>query len=168
MTSLSLFTFMHWRRECQPTPVFLTGEFHGQRCLAGYSPWGCKKLDMAEQLTLLKRLIRQMKSRKYRILQKISLTLSLLNDGTNSNYFVLEKLHFMLSPTLCCYHYCFCLSSFQAHDGNAMSYHVCCSVWPCQRRQWHPTPVLLPGKSHGWRSLVGCSPWGHQESDTTK
>ena len=28
------------------------------------------------------------------------------------------------------------------------------------RRQWHPTPVLLPGKSHGWRSLVGCSPWG--------
>ena len=29
------------------------------------------------------------------------------------------------------------------------------------RRQWHPTPVLLPGKSHGWRSLLGCSPWGH-------
>ena len=29
------------------------------------------------------------------------------------------------------------------------------------RRQWYPTPVLLPGKSHGWRSLVGCSPWGH-------
>ena len=28
------------------------------------------------------------------------------------------------------------------------------------RRQWHPTPVLLPGKYHGWRSLVGCSPWG--------
>ena len=29
---------------------------------------------------------------------------------------------------------------------------------------WHPTPVLLPGKSHGWRSLVGCSPWDHEES----
>ena len=28
------------------------------------------------------------------------------------------------------------------------------------RRQWHPTPVLLPGKSHGWRSLEGCSSWG--------
>ena len=28
------------------------------------------------------------------------------------------------------------------------------------RKQWHPTPVLLPGKSHGRRSLVGCSPWG--------
>ena len=37
-----------------------------------------------------------------------------------------------------------------------------------QRRQWHPTPVLLPGKSHGWRSLVGCSPWGRTESDMTE
>ena len=37
-----------------------------------------------------------------------------------------------------------------------------------RRRQWHPTPVLLPGKSHGWRSLVGCSPWGRWESDTTE
>ena len=36
------------------------------------------------------------------------------------------------------------------------------------RRQWHPTPVLLPGKSHEWRSLVRCSPWGHQVSDTTE
>ena len=36
------------------------------------------------------------------------------------------------------------------------------------RRQWHPTPVLLPGKSHGWRSLVGGSPWGCKESDTTE
>ena len=37
-----------------------------------------------------------------------------------------------------------------------------------RRRQWHPTPVLLPGKSHGQRSLVGCSPWGHEESDMTE
>ena len=37
-----------------------------------------------------------------------------------------------------------------------------------RRRQWHPTPVLLPGKSHGRRSLVGCSPWGCEESDTTE
>ena len=35
-------------------------------------------------------------------------------------------------------------------------------------RQWHPTPVLLPGKSRGRRSLVGCSPWGREESDTTE
>ena len=37
-----------------------------------------------------------------------------------------------------------------------------------RRRQWHPTPVLLPGKSHGWRSLVGCSPWGCWELDMTE
>ena len=40
------------RRERPPTPVFLPGEFHGQRSLAGYSPWGHKELDMTEQLTL--------------------------------------------------------------------------------------------------------------------
>ena len=33
------------------------------------------------------------------------------------------------------------------------------------RRKWQPTPVFLPGKSHGWRSLEGYSPWGHKESD---
>ena len=41
-------------------------------------------------------------------------------------------------------------------------------LWYLWRRQWHPTPVLLPGKSHGWRSLVGCSPWGREESDMTE
>ena len=35
-------------------------------------------------------------------------------------------------------------------------------------RHWHPSPVLLPKKSHGQRSLVGYSPWGHKESDTTE
>ena len=37
-----------------------------------------------------------------------------------------------------------------------------------QRWQWHPTPALLPGKSHGQRSLVGCSPWGREELETTE
>ena len=45
-------------------------------------------------------------------------------------------------------------------------------MWALQnnqwRRQWHPTPVLLPGKSHGQRSLVGYSPWGCEESDMTE
>ena len=49
--------------------------------------------------------------------------------------------------------------------GNFTNYKVLTSSW---RRQWQPTPVLLPGKSHGQRSLVGCSPWGHEESDMTK
>ena len=36
------------------------------------------------------------------------------------------------------------------------------------RRKWQPTAVFLPGKSHGQRRLVGCSPWDHKESDTTE
>ena len=48
------------------------------------------------------------------------------------------------------------------HDHNNSN---CSFLW---RRQWHPTPVLLPGTSHGQRSLVGCSPWGREESDTTE
>ena len=37
-----------WRRAWQPTPVFSPGEFHGQRSLVGYSPWGCKESDTTE------------------------------------------------------------------------------------------------------------------------
>ena len=40
-----------WRKKWLPTPVFLPREFQGQRNLVGYSPWGCKKSDMTEQLT---------------------------------------------------------------------------------------------------------------------
>ena len=52
----------------------------------------------------------------------------------------------------------------------------CSAAWEQMERrqevgihqQLAPTPVLLPGKFHGWRSLVGCSPWGREESDTTE
>jgi len=46
----------------------------------------------------------------------------------------------------------FNISPSNEHSEGSMGVH--------QRRQWHPTPVLLPRKSHGWRSLVGYSPWG--------
>ena len=45
--------------------------------------------------------------------------------------------------------------------------YLCFSI-VLQRRQWHPTPVLLPGESQGWGSLVGCHLWGHTELDTTE
>ena len=51
MWVLSLDQEDSWRRAWQPTPVFLPGEPHGQRSLAGYSPWGCKELDTPEQLS---------------------------------------------------------------------------------------------------------------------
>ena len=43
--------------EMAPTPVFLPGKFHGQRSLAGYSPQGCKELDMTEQLSSAQHII---------------------------------------------------------------------------------------------------------------
>ena len=53
-------------------------------------------------------------------------------------------------------------------SSQVSSLHLLSSRTQIQRRQWQPTPVLWPGKSHGWRSLVGCSPWGCEESDTTE
>ena len=50
--------------------------------------------------------------------------------------------------------------TFIEHDG--------CPFKKRLGHRWHPTPVLLPGKSHGQRSLVGYSPWGCTESDTTE
>ena len=47
--SLSFFTFMHWRRKWQPTPVFLPGESHGRKSLVGYSPWGREESDTTER-----------------------------------------------------------------------------------------------------------------------
>ena len=62
------------------------------------------------------------------------------------------------------------MSSWALEWGNnwASNLEVAPTSWGLLRRQWHPTPVLLPGKSHGRRSLVGCSPWGLEESDTTE
>ena len=47
-TSLSLFTFMHWRRKWQSTPVFLPGESQGWGSLVGCCLWGCTELDMTD------------------------------------------------------------------------------------------------------------------------
>ena len=49
-TSLSLFTFMHWRRKWPAAPVFLPGESQGWRSLLGYSPWGHKESETTERL----------------------------------------------------------------------------------------------------------------------
>ena len=53
----------------------------------------------------------------------------------------------------------------KVHLVKAMVFPVVMYGW---KRQWHPTPVFLPGKSHGWRSLAGYSPWAHKELDITE
>ena len=49
--------------------------------------------------------------------------------------------------------------AFSVGSYSTLNSFVICAEY-IRRRRWHPTPVLLPGKSHGWRSLVGRSPWG--------
>ena len=48
---MCVYTYIPWRREWQPTPLFLHGKFHGQRSLVGHSPWGHKESDMTEGLS---------------------------------------------------------------------------------------------------------------------
>ena len=58
--------------------------------------------------------------------------------------------------------------NWQPRPGLSVLYLILVPRCFWRRRRWHPTPVLLPRKSHGWRSLVGCSPWGREELDTTE
>ena len=57
-TSLSLFTFMHWRRKWQPTPVFLPGESQGRGSLVGFRLWGCTESDTLKQLSSRSSIVR--------------------------------------------------------------------------------------------------------------
>ena len=59
-------------------------------------------------------------------------------------------------------------SNLQVAKFNFLIPHLSSTPPYIRRRQWHPTPVLLPGKSHGWRSFVGWSPWGRWELDMTQ
>ena len=132
---------LFWRRQWQPAPVLLPGKSHGQRSLVGCSPWGHEESDTTERL-------------------HFQFSLPCFGEG-NGN------------PLQCS-----CLEN--PRDGGAWwgaiygvaqrwtrlkrlssSSSSSSSIPLHRRRQWHPTPVLLPGKFHGWRSLVGCSPWGH-------
>ena len=122
------FAFL-WRRKWQPTPVFLPEKSHGQRHLAGNSPWVAKKLDMTWQLTT-----------------KLCF------------YHVLKMTNGKSIPTAA---RLVDLGSFHKLSNSVFRLYLLYLLLDNQgRKQWHPTPVLLPGKSHGWRSLIGCSPWG--------
>ena len=100
------FTFMHWKRKWQPTPMFLPGESQRRQSLVGCCLWGRTESETLKRLSS---------------------------------------------------------SSSSAEDPGS----ILGSGRPW-RRKWQPTLVLVPGKSYGWRSLVGYSPWGHKESEVTE
>ena len=76
-TSLPLFTFMHWRRKWQPTPVFLPGESQGQGSLAGCHLWGPTESDMTEAT--------QQQQTSIFVLPSIPFFCELLLDGAANN-----------------------------------------------------------------------------------
>ena len=105
----------------QPTAVFLPGESHGQRSLAGCSPWGHKDSDTTEVTT------------QHSTQWGLDSCFSGNTSGKEPN--------------------CQC----RRHKRWGFDSRVGKIPW---RRAWQPTPVFLPGKAHGQRSLVGYSPWG--------
>ena len=156
---------MQW----QPTPVLLPGKPHGRRSLEGCSPWGHCGSDTTERL-------------------HFHFSLSCIGEGNGNPlqcsclenprdggawwaavYGVaqsrrwLKWLSIALQVRLPWWlrRKSVCLQcgrpGFNSWVGKI--------PW---RRQWQPTPALLPGKSHGQRSLISYSPWGRKESDTTE
>ena len=100
-----------WRKMWLPTPIFLSGEFNGQRSLTDYSPWGYQESDTTEWLSLY------------------------FPWWYSGKEFTHQCRRLRFSPWI----------------GKI--------PW---RRKWQPTPVFLPGKFHGQRSLEGYSPRGHK------
>ena len=126
----------------------LAWEIHGQRRLAGYSPWGRKGLDTTESTEYGSMYhARQAYKHDFKFVDKF-VVCSLADKELRSRRPILTA-----SKTL---------TNWKVNNSPLSQ-----PRGEVRRRQWQPTPVLLPGKSHRRRSLVGCSPWGCQESDMT-
>ena len=133
----SLVREIPWRRAWQPTPVFLPGESHGQRGLAGYSPWGRRESDTA-------------KATEHAHIM-----------AATGNYPYIEALKMRMRL------YCIGLPRGQSGKESACPCRSSrrCGFDPwvgkiLWRRKWQPTPIFLPGKCHGQSSLARYSPRG--------
>ena len=138
------------------------GDGEGQGSLACCSPWGRKELDKIEWLNNNKcksRVIKKKKlwTSKVRILSLMCILLPykspLLSTPPSINMPPVSDISRIGNR-------------WEGMSGSGKVYLTELKV-SGQRRQWHPTLVLLPGNSHGQRSLVGCSPWGREELDPT-
>ena len=143
LSELASMQYLRGRRQWHPTPVLLPGKSRGWRSLVGCSPWGHKELDTTERL-------------------HFNFSLSCIGEG-NGNPLQCSCLeNSMDGGAWWAAVHGIAKSRTQLSDFTFSFYHSC---W---RRKWQPTPVFLPGESHGCRGLVGCSLWGCKESDTTK
>ena len=142
-----------WRRKWQPTPVLLPGKSHGWRSLVGYSPRGHKELDTTEWLHFHFHTLCILVSGSY----MGSAGFCLSTCGSFPEPLKLEMVDISKGYRQPCSKW---LSSREATcqcRGRGFNPSVRKMAWS---RKGHPTPVLLPGKSHGRRSLVGYSPRG--------
>ena len=121
---------MPWTKKWQPTPVFLLGQSHEQRSLVSNSPWRHKESDMTEKLTLI-----WIKHMDYFLQTRTSLRLPFLSSWSPLT---------LVIPSL---------REPPGYSVFSLFSIFCFTLVTPRRRQWHPTPVLLPGKSHGRRSL---------------
>ena len=129
-----------WRRKWQSTLVFLPGESHGQRSLAGCCPQGRTESDTTEQLSMH----------------------ACIGEGTGNppQYSCLEKSMDRGAWWAAIYGV--------AQSRTQLSNFVSLFTFMHWRRNWQPTPVFLPGESQGRGKLVGFCLWGRTESDTTE
>ena len=147
-TSLSLFTFMHWRRKWQPSPVFLPGESQGRGSLVGCRVWGCTESDTTKGLSRSscssKETKREWTTEWFRLFEEHTHTLFGNNHGLWA---------FLMAQTV--------------ENLPAMQ-----ETW-VQSLGWED-PLeegmaiylsILAWESHGQKSLVGYSSWGCKESD---
>ena len=157
-TRLSDFTFMHWRRQWQPTPVFFPGESQGWGSLVGCRLWGHTELDTTEatqqQLSVLYMAVN---------MWRINFPLQLL--------FLFSHFHPVLVYRLSVW----LITSKGFPSGsvvkNLLAVQETCIqsldwkiLW---RKKWLSTPVFLPGKFHGQRSLTGyIEAWQVTQSQT--
>ena len=147
-----------WRRKWQPTPVFLPGEFHGQRSLGSYSPWGHKESDTIEWLTLS----HHFQDAPDRCFAKNTTSCSFLKWQTSAS--LIPK----WIPLLCFYGLLWWLRWLR----------ICLQ---CRRRgfdpwvgklpwrgKWLPTPVFLPGEIPWTEEPGRLQSMGSQRADTTE
>ena len=106
-----------------------------------YSPWGCKESDTTEQL-------------------HFHFSLSCIGEG-NGTPLQYSRLENPMEPGGL-------QSMGSLRVGHDWATSLSLFTFMHWRRQWHPTPVFLPGESQGRGSLVGCRLWGRTESDTTE
>ena len=140
VTSLSLFTFMHWRRKWQPTPVFLPGESQRWESLVGRCLWGRTELDTTEVTQQQQQTVNS----NYPLRRKMVL-------GKREKNFSLSLLIYTKN-----------LSAIQETWIQAWGGE------DALEKEMAPHSSIPAGKSHGQRSWNGCSPRSHKESDTTE